>query len=264
MGKTGDKICESCGGSGFLVNRDATDEIILPIDINNPDSQMVDATKLAYWIGLDEVTWNKYRDELKVLEHLIYETIWGTKEQTNGNDTATGRFIDNQPKINRLNDYSDMAEWIEWQSSEWIIRFYDQTTKESRASINLGRFYIIESPDIIVKKYLENKASGAPNSILDFNLKEVVTTKWKNDPERLGIEYKKIAIEPYPHNTLKEIYEVFGAEEAKKKTEFQKWWSQLTTADKLKDEKTLRNNLENHLKKVYDSSSKNVPTIQEG
>jgi len=225
-GKIDNKVCPDCKGRGTMGRKDITDEIRIPL---NDDGTMPNISKAMGWEAPPLEVWKQYNDEEDRLVDKLNKTHWGSIFIEGGNDTATGRFIDTQPVINRLNDYSDVAEWIDWQMCEWIVNFkMPQKNKEEHVvSLGYGRRFIIESPDVLLKLYNESKSAGDPISILDKQLTDYLTAKYKTDIETLSEMLIKKELEPYPHYTLDEVAKVMGNKEAQKKMLFLEWYQQI-------------------------------------
>lgn len=236
--KKGDGKCPDCDGKGFYMKKDVTDIVTLPAPKKSDDVKL--APDIAGYVSPDLETWGKYSEELKDAEILMMDTHWGTHKEKEPNETATGRYIDVQPVINRLNKYSDVAEWVEKQISEWVYRFYNPGKLENIASINYGRRFIIESADQILEKYNTAREKGANSVILDRLYNEYLTSKYNNDPQWLRQELLKSEIEPYIHNSIEEISTVFGAKEAQRKVSFVEWWKTLDEKAKTKPAEALR------------------------
>jgi hypothetical protein len=229
-GKSDDKICPTCNGKGINPRKDVTDEIAIPL---NSDGTIPNITKAMGWEAPPLDVWEQYNKEEQLLSDKINKTHWGSLFVEGNNETATGKFIDTQPVINRLNCYANIAEWIEWQLSEWIVNFNlpNKTTNEQVVTINYGRRYIIEAPDELLKRYEESKAAKCPITILDKQLTEYITAKYKNDIQTLQEMLIKKELEPYPHYDVIEVQTVFGTKEAQKKMLFDEWWNEAVIKD---------------------------------
>jgi len=226
-GKHENADCPICKGKGVNPRKDVTDEIIIPL---NSDGSIPSISKALGWEAPPLDVWEQYNKEEKLLQDKINKTHWGSIFVEGNNETATGKFIDTQPVINRLNCYANIAEWIEWQLSEWIVNFKIPTknVEEHVCHISYGRRYIIETPDEILKRYEESKLQKSPVTILDKLLTEYLTAKYKNDVEMLGEMLLKKSIEPYPHYDVELVQKIFGNREAKKKMLFDYWWGKST------------------------------------
>lgn len=253
IGKTGGKICSDCDGKGELMRKDITDSVRLPIPREN-DPML--APNIAGYISPDIDTWDRYDKELEILEVLAQNTHWGTHVNNESNETATGRFIDVQPVMNRLNKYADVAEWVEKKITEWLANFWIPTKPkdESISIIAYGRNYIMESADTLLKRYEEAKAKGDSTVILDRLLNEWITVKYRNDPQWLRTEIKKLKLEPHVHLTIEQVFEIYGQQAAQRKGLFNEWWKSLTPSDVEKSEEQLDKDFDqfiiNELEKV--------------
>lgn len=232
-GRKGEDKCSECNGVGKMVAKgDVTDAVELPIPENKED--IVIAPQIAGFISPDLEVWGKYEESLQLMEKAAYKTHWGTnygmEESTGGQKTATEVQFDKQPLENRLNQYADHAEYVEWMLAEWILNFYDLKKKreDSKVTINLGRRYAIESYDVLLKRYEESKTAGENNVILDKLFSEYLVAKYRNNPIDLQINLVKAQVEPYLHNSLKEVQDIFGNEEAQRKILFSKFWQTVT------------------------------------
>jgi|TARA_Y100000310_G_C20682639_1_gene816896 hypothetical protein len=232
-GKDEDKECGNCDGHGYMKNKDVTDLVTLP----TPEADDVKlAPDLAGFISPDLSTWTQYTEEIQMLEEMAHQTHWGTlMNVVQGTaKTATEIIINSQPVINRLNKYADVAEMMEGKLTEWIANFLDEGKDKSVkvASINYGRRYIIDPPDVILEKYEKAKKEGDNSVILDRLLNEYFTAKYNSDPEWLGVMLIKAQVEPYLHNTIEQVNSIFGRVEAQRKILFESWWGTLMPNEK--------------------------------
>lgn len=243
VGKTGEDICATCDGTGHLRVSDVTDTTI--VSFPREDEPIV-TPNLEGFIAPDLETWQRYTDDLKETESLIESTMWGTHRiQEGGNETATGRFIDIQPVINRLDSFTDNVEWVHNKLINWVENWVNASPKEDQEyKIIYGRRFIIESPDVVLDKYSKAKSDGDNNTILDKLLNEFIMSKYQNDPQMLAESEKKIKVEPYIHNSIKEVFDIFGKDEAEKKVLFQKFW---IDADKSKDVDQLNKDFDDYI-----------------
>jgi len=237
-GKTGEGKCKECDGKGFYQKKDVTDAVTIPTP-KKDDVKL--APDLAGYISPDLATWSTMNDELKILERLAELTHWGTQTEEGSNDTATGKFIDQQPRINKLTKYSEAAEYVTWKIVEYLANFWlpAKPKDEPVSHVSLGKRFIIESPDALLKKYEESKTSGAPFVVLDRMLNEFITAKYKGDPSWLRKELLKAELEPYLHMSIIDVNSIFGSKEARKKAFFVDWWESLDSLDLDKEKKKL-------------------------
>jgi hypothetical protein len=223
IGKIDNSICPDCKGQKYLKRADVTDEVI----IQYPPKEGVNIpNQVAWFVSPDLETWKQYNEEIKLLIDFCNKTHWGSIFVEDDSETATGKFIDTQPVMNKLNVYSDVAEYMERQLTEWIVNFLNPNKKKDDpvCSIHYGRNFIIEKPDDLLKRYTDNKIAQAPIVVLDRQLTEYLGSKYKNDPENLRISLLKKDVEPYVHFTVEQVNLTFGAQETKKKVVFNDWW----------------------------------------
>lgn len=224
--KKGNEKCPTCDGDGWLKDRDVTDEVLLPYPEDETD---IVVNPIAGFISPEMDTWNQYTEDLNNNEIKQYETQWGSHFLEEDEKTATAKWINTQPVINKLNDYSDIAEYMEWQTSEWIVNAHMpiKEKNEKVCTITYGRRYIIESADNILKKYIEAKNNGVDDTILDRLMTEYITSKYKNDPEGLKMYLTKKDLTLYLHFNIDQVKNIFGTREAQRKMLFNDWWETL-------------------------------------
>ena len=238
VGKTGqgDK-CTNCDGKGIIRKNDVTDTTILPMPIDNDAANV--APNHEWFVSPDLETWKQYKEDLVTHEESIEETQWGTKRVKEGkNETATGRFIDAQPIMNKLNVLTDNVEWADNQLARLVENWVNgEPVKESEYHETFGRRFIIESPDFILDKYNESRDKGSNNTILDKLLDEYFLSIYQTNPIMLEQIMKKRQVEPFIHMSVTEVNDIFGLIEASRKTLFVDFWEQ---ADTTKDVDTLK------------------------
>jgi hypothetical protein len=184
---------------------------------------------------------NQSQDEIK-----IEDTIWGTHRLRQGsNETATGRYIDVQPVINKLNDYTDNAEWIHNELSKFVLVWCANNSEtEYRYHRSYGRGFIIESPDVLLERYEKAREKQSNWTILDKLLKEYILSKYKSDPVMMNKMVKKAMVEPFVHLSIDVVNNIFGTEEAQRKEMFGDFWEQ---ADKGRNVQELKSDFNNYV-----------------
>jgi hypothetical protein len=232
-GKNGNESCSQCSGTGWKLDRDITDEVLIPPPEDNDTPKL--APDIAGWIAPPDTILNQFTNELKVIEIGIYETQWGShkSETSSGSKTQLEIWADEQPVMNRLNDYGDVAEWTEHELTELIANFLFPAKDKSEqiSSIQYGRNYIIQPPEFLLEKYHSNKTAGDGVVVLDKNLSEYLTAKYKNDPISLRIMLLKKRLEYNVHYTYDQVEKIFGLEQSQRKMLFVDWWETLTQED---------------------------------
>lgn len=235
VGNPGEK-CGSCKGSGTISSQDVTDIQILQMP-EDKDAPLL-APNLEWFVSPDLETWGQYNTDQRESEDKIDSTMWGTKRITNAtNETATGRFIDVQPVMNKLSMFSKEVQWTHNQLVSYVISWINgQPETEVVYHFSYGTRFIIESPDVILDKYVASRDKGANTTVLDKLLDEYILAKNQNSPTQLEIAQKKRQVEPYIHMSTSEVNDFYGAVESFKKVLFVEFWEQ---ADTTKDVPTL-------------------------
>lgn len=227
-GKTGeDGACKTCSGKGYMGSNDVTDVVTLNLPRDKDDALV--APNVEGFVAPDLATWERMTEELKLMESLVEDTLFGTSRvREGGNETATGRFIDVQPVINKLNDYTDYAEWFHNQILKFVLRWaYNNPEPNAKLYKSYGRRFIIEGADTILDKYNDARQSGSNNTILDKLLDEFILAKYSNNPVLLDEMMKKREVEPYIHQSIEQVNNIFGAKEANKKVVFEEFWEEV-------------------------------------
>ena len=251
-GKTGQgDTLAKCGlcNDGIINRNDITD--VQTLEMPRDSDSAIIAPNVEGFVSPDLNTWTQYNVDLKNSEGLIDSTMWGTKRiKEGGNETATGRFIDVQPVKNKLDVFSDNAEWTENQLSDWVENWVAGMPKEqSEYHKSYGRNYIIESSDVLEDKYNDARTSGANNTMLDKLLDEWILSVYQNNPILLDQMQKKRLVEPYIHQSIDQVNLIFGAKEANKKVMFVDFWESAEKSKSVeelnKEFKALPNTIEN-------------------
>ena len=227
--KDGNGDCKSCDNTGWKLDSDISDEVMLTI----PEGEDVKlAPDIAGWLVPPGDILDNMNQELSILEIGMYEAHWGShksKLNQNVDKTATEVWLDAQPVMNRLNKYGDVGEWVEHYLTELIANFLFTTKNkdENISSIHYGRNYIIQPPEFLLAEYHKSKEASDGITILDRKLSEYLTSKYKNDPVTLRIEILKATLEPWVHYTIDLVKDVFSVEAAQRKMLFGDWWETL-------------------------------------
>lgn len=223
-GKVGDGACGTCGGK----TRDVTDVNVL--ETPREDDPILPA--MSGFVSPDLAWLLSTEETLQKNEDKIDSTVWGTKRiaEGGGSETATGRFIDVQPVMNKLTTDSDNVEWVYNQLSIYIQSWVaNQEIVDNQFYVSLGNRFIIESQDVLIDRYSKSRIDGDNVVILDKALDEVLLAKYQNNPASLKKAQKKRNVEPYIHNSITEVNEIFGSREAAKKVLFVEFWEQADT-----------------------------------
>jgi hypothetical protein len=135
--------------------------------------------------------------------------------------------------------------------TDLIGSFYVRDNYEG-ASINYGRRFLVEPPDVIWKKYVTAKEKGAPKITLDYLLIQFYQSEFKDDIENMIVAQKGIKIEPFIHKTDEEVNSLPIREDDKKaKFYFNEFWRTLNQQDiVLSDVEKIKKQFETYLKTI--------------
>lgn len=195
--------CPVCKGTGIKLRMDVSEARLLPMPYDK-DSPVI-APSVGGYIVPPIDAWTQMTDELKLLETYMFQTIWGTKQTEDmGNETATGKFIDTQPVNEALAKISDAAETVEQYITDTIGALYYGASYRG-SSVNYGRRFIIEGPDVLWQKYSAARSSGAPDTMLDSLLRDYIDSKYDNNSLERQKSLKLIDVEPFPHLTVSQV-----------------------------------------------------------
>lgn len=262
-GKIEHKECGACNGAGELFKPDITDEIIIPISSTN--DQLNIPASVGGFLSLDTETLNKLEEIPEKATMSMYDALWGItlESERQPNRTATEILINAQPKINKLNEWSDVAQYMEKQITEWLANwlFEGKDKTKSIAQIHYGRIYLIRTSKDILTDLETAIEKNLPDSVKSRLYSEYLTTKYKNDPESLMEELKKSELEYFPFYSIDDVNKIMGSDVAKRKLLFTDWWESLKESDKKQETsklETLRDTwMEEQLQKITDTNIKN-------
>jgi len=250
------KDCPKCNGTGKNLSKDITDII----NLARPEGDdVVIAPDVAGYVTPDIESWEQMRTEQSSIWDLTELTVWGSKMiKDANNETATAAFLNIQPVNDRLNGFSDAFEDMEKKMTDLIGVFYLKVYKGS--SISYGRRYLVESPDVIWKKYEEAREKGVSKVALDCLLIQFYQSEYSNDIINLAIAQKSIKLEPFIHKTDEELVALPVTDEDKKaKIYFNEWFKTVTELKLLsQDTQKLASEYETYLKTKSIQDDKNV------
>ena len=201
-GEVNGDTCKSCNGTKQSMKKDVSDVLLLATP-KSAESPTI-APNVAGHISPDLDTWREQRTELEYIYNLIYYSQWGTTTEKADNETATGRFIDAQPVINRLNMYGDVIEVIKTRTIEFFA-MHEAPNTTVDVHVSEGRRYLVETPDQIWKKYLETIEKGADESSKDLQLSQYYEAEWQSDDTMRDYYLKLMKIEPLVHYNIPDV-----------------------------------------------------------
>jgi len=247
-GKINAEKCPHCDGQGYFVRKDISDGVILPVPSSENSIKL--APDMAGYIVPPLNIWEQYNLELKFLEAIIYETLWGDYNNTDTTKTVIEVVTNAQPVINALNNYADSAQLIDYTLSEILasILYPTLNIEKQYVTVSYGRNFILEAVSDLLKRYHEDKTAGDNSAILDRDLYEWVHAKFKYNPVMLKRELKRLEVEPYIHFTIEQINSILGNEQAQKKILFAEFWKSYDFENKSND--TINNDFNNYINQL--------------
>jgi hypothetical protein len=213
--------CPDCDGTGIKLKRSPGDMSVF----GWPSKDEPEIKDKGGYISPD-LDYLEYADKsLSMLEELIDRTHWGTireKDTKGDKETATGRYIDLQPIVNRLTRYAKAAEYIEEFITNHEGEFLFNTAYKG-CGVNLGRRFMIENPDDIWTRYQDARKNGSPLNALDDLLRDYYETKYQANQQELQKYLQLMKLEPAVHWTLQEAKNLLPWAEYIKKVYFQEF-----------------------------------------
>lgn len=230
-------LCPDCKGSKKSIMSKVSDSKVLtwPKDKETPTV----TPNVAGYVSPDKVYWEMSTNDLQMLEDLMNYTLWGasniSKTKSVGNDpdapkTATEINAEIKPQSDRLAIISECAENHHKFILDAIIHIQVNQNYQG-SSVNYGKRYIVESPDVLWEKYSNARTKGAAISVLDDLLLEYYESKYNSDPVKFSIQSKLMRVEPFVHLTTTQLKTLNpGEDDYKAKLYFGEWLSTLNDA----------------------------------
>lgn len=219
-------ICTSCGGEGSKMRTNPSDELVVPIP---QDGDPILAPALMGFVSPDLETAKFYKDMISSGKRDMFQAVWGTTYESSGKrETATGRWLDQQPVEDRLREISETFASMH----RFMLNCYGKVLLNNRSyqsSVSYGTRYILESPDDILNKLIEVCSQNTPDSIKVDLMKRYLEAEYQNDSMELFKRRKLSKLEPFPtvSATNIEAMEVLNHIEKAKKLYYSQWVSNL-------------------------------------
>lgn len=229
--------CKDCTGTGFQKRSSVRDEIIVPVP-DSADGKITLPQAFDGYTTPSTEAWDLTTSDLDRLYKMMFETLWGYSPESkpqvkasSADKTATQVLDESNNKIQRLYSYSEWAESIEKFTIDLCAGLmFGQTYKG--CSVNYGDRYIMEGPDEIWLKYSTARKEGAAQAILDELLRDYYEAKYYGNPLGLQKAMKQMRVEPWVHQTLREVQGLSATDLDKAcKMYFSEWSSVVTDMD---------------------------------
>lgn len=228
------KECSDCGGTGKSWISSVSKMKLLSMPSSKEDAIIL-PEQIGAYISPDKTFYEISTDDLHLLEDLMTYTLWGVQNgaKTSGmsiqqetRKTATEVVSEIKPEADRLFVISEMAEKRDKFIRDMIIRVQVSASYKG-SSVNYGRRYLLESPDVLLNRYTQARTQGAPMTLLDTMLNEYYDANFQSDPVSLEVAKKLMYVEPLVHFKADELTNMMIADEDfKAKLFFSEWLSQ--------------------------------------
>lgn len=228
-GLRGGQECASCKGTGKAAMTRVSDAMLLDI----PDKTEHNITpNVAGYVSPDKTYWEIATADLAMLEDLMTHTVWGVAAQIKtagmaaspeGAKTATEVMTDTQPQADRLNMISDSAQARHKFILDAIVEV-QVAQGYTGSSVQYGRRFLLEGPDVLKEKYESSKQKMGSPSMLDELYRDYLNARCGDNDAKYKVEEKLFLLEPFFHWTVLQVQAmpIADAEKATK-TFFSEW-----------------------------------------
>jgi hypothetical protein len=232
------KPCTECKGTGKKLMTKVSDAKLLTYPQTKEDATVT--PNVAGYVEPSKTYWEISTSDLKLLEDLMNYTLWGANpmpttqgmstDQQGGQKTATEIMSDIKPQSDRLHPVTESAEKRhKFILDAAVMIVINQAYPGS--TVNYGKRYMLEGPDVLWEKYSKARTTGAATSVLDDLLMEYYETKFDSDPIKLAIQSKLMKVEPFVHSTVLQVKALGPSEDDyKAKLYFSEWLATLNEA----------------------------------
>lgn len=194
--------CPSCNGKRYNTKTDVSDGIMLPLPKMGDDP--VVAPNVAGFATPPIETWDKMGDDLDKQEKRMEFAIIGTHVEREKSNTATGRFLDEQPVDTALHAFSETEEQIKQTVAHYMARWM-YGDEYGKVTIKNGKRFVFEHPDTLWNKYVDARDRKSPTATLDYLYQEYLRSEYQNDEPMFEQKLKEFHIEPMVHYTIEQL-----------------------------------------------------------
>lgn len=257
--KVGNDVCAPCNGTGLTTRKDVSDVLSL----KRPEQGDVAIGAPAGYESPDNATMGELRTELKWVNDLLTQSYWGTTFQKSDTPTATGRFIDLQPVSNKLNIDADIAQTVETHLMNLVGKWLFPTSFKKSWSL-YGRRFIIETPDMLMERYLTSKGKTAPVNMLNWLLEQFYIAEFANDEQMADFFLTLMLVEPYVHLSIDVVVKLPITDEEKKDKIYYQEWLKTIEASHIVENKDSPEKLKLELREYSSGKSIEIKTEENG
>ena len=198
------KPCPACDGTGVNVKKDVADKKVI---LTPKEGETAITPHVAGFVEPSHETWNQLRTEQNETGKMIHNTFWGTHREEAPNETATGKFINQQPLNDKLADISEVFE----QTEKWIVDttgVFLLNELYVDCTILYGRRFLIETASALWDDYQNARTAGAPDFVLDFKLQQYITSELRDDIVQQEAMMKLMHVEPFVHTQTLDVLDM--------------------------------------------------------
>lgn len=240
--------CQACDGSGRNKKKKASDIIL--VDIPKEGDPLI-APNLGGYINPSIEIWKQYNEDIERAQENIFNIMWGSFfESKERNQTATGKFLNVQPQIERVASISFTFSKVH----QFLLKALGVIiTGDSNYSpeVSYGTRYLIDSPDKLLQTISEAKEKKISENVQLQLLDRFYQTEFCNN----NLEYLKAkklqSVDPFPTLTVlevKEIQETIPQIDYYQKIYYSQWVNQLDETKKIiMSAQELKADLENYV-----------------
>lgn len=252
--------CSTCGGTKYVDGKDCPDckgtgknfmskvSDIKLLEWPSKDEQVL-TPNVAGYVSPSEVYHKIAGESMEMLESLMRYTRWGVQADVKqeGIKTATQIVQDIKPEADVLEIVARMAEKRHKFLVDLSVAVNIQPGYKG-SSVNYGRRFMLEGPDVLWEKYQDAKLKGVAISALDDMLYDYYEAKYGTDPVKLYIMQKLTKVEPFVHMTAEKVKALgVGPLVLNQKIFYGEWLSMLSQAELTAlDEQQLRDKLKEY------------------
>ncbi|MCK5607934.1 hypothetical protein KAR91_39000 [Candidatus Pacearchaeota archaeon] len=256
--------CTKCNGEGRQIEKkDVSNFTILIPPNTNEGEEKLDPSS-GYVVPPIEII-EEMRTELNSKLNEQYRSHWGVPftaqdRETGEAETATGRLIDIQPLVSRMNKYTNQIESAHNSIIKVIIRLiFPFTNDKVTAFKSYGRGFIIETGEIVLQKYTDARENQLSQTLLFQLLISYYATTFRSDEMKFMTMVKLANVEPFVHNTSNEIQDIEAIvlKDKQNKYYYPDWLAQMPEKELRNDtEQTLRDKLDKYVnEKIQDNGT---------
>lgn len=219
--------CDNCNGTGILPHLKLADRINVAI---SEDGSAKVPTPPGGFYSADIEPYDRVKQDLTDIEILAEDTIYERRkikqaQGPNGKEsdiTATGELMNEKTKEPKLKKISKWAASMDQFLTDNIkLQMFGSA---EASTIIYGDKYLHGTVEQLVDEYHKLIAKGAPVTLLDSFLLDIIEAKFESNPAELVKHKKLMYVEPFVHHKINDVLGWNVPEDIKlKKLYFSNW-----------------------------------------